>query len=186
MLYIYFVLVFLERVMPLLPPQRKRLWFVRVAVVNRRDVLNKRTAVALSTAGWPDKTIRAIESKQPDRFKASAAPLSRHLKRQEGRSRLDSKPYSVARICAHLPRVTYSKTAYEMPTACTFLQHIYILYTVKTFFSCMKGSDDILHLSKCATNTVICHLLFSLRLFRPRFLSSVKHQDVAYRLTCYY
>ncbi len=123
--------------MPLLPPQRKRLWFVRVAVVNRRDVLNKRTAVALSTAGWPDKTIRAIESKQPDRFKASAAPLSRHLKRQEGRSRLDSKPYSVARICAHLPRVTYSKTAYEMPTACTFLQHIYIyIYYIlwKLFF----------------------------------------------------
>ncbi len=99
------------------------------------------TAVALSTAGWPDKTIRAIESKQPDRFKASAAPLSRHLKRQEGRSRLDSKPYSVARICAHLPRVTYSKTAYEMPTACTFLQHIYIyIYYIlwKHFFQAWR------------------------------------------------
>ncbi len=169
MLYIYFLLVFLERVMPLLPPQRKRLWFVRVAVVNRRDVLNKRTAVALSTAGWPDKTIRAIESKQPDRFKASVAPLSRHLKRQEGRSRLDSKPYSVARICAHLPRVTYSKTAYEMQTACTFLQHIYI-YTVQTFFSGMKGSDDILRLSKCAILFVIFYFpsgCSDLVFFRP-------------------
>lgn len=113
----FFLLLFYWKgAVPLLPPQRKRPWFVRVAVVNRRDVLNKRTAAALSTAGWPDKTVRAIQSKQPDRFKASAAPLSRHLKRQKGRGRLDSKPHSVARIC--------ELTCHELQTACTFLQHV--------------------------------------------------------------
>lgn len=170
--------------MPLLPPQRKRPWFVRVAVVNRGDVLNKGTAVALSTAGWPDKTIRAIQSKQPDRFKASAAPLSRHLKRQEGRGRLDSKPYSVARICELTCHELHTPKLHMRCRLLVLFCSIYIYCA--NIFSWMKGSDDILRLSKCATNTAICHLLFAPGLFRPRFLSSVKHKDVAYRLTCYY
>ncbi len=157
--------------MPLLPPQRKRLWFVRVAVVNRRDVLNKRTAVALSTAGWPDKTIRAIESKQPDRFKASAAPLSRHLKRQEGRSRLDSKPYSVARICALTCHELHTPKRHTRCQLLVLFCSIYIyIYTVQTFFSGMKGSDDILRLSKCAILFVIFYFpsgCSDLVFFRP-------------------
>lgn len=132
MLYIhFFLLVFLERVMALLPPQRKRPRFVRVSVVNRRDVLNKRTAVALSTAGWPDKTIRAIQSKQPDRFKASAASLSRHLKRQEGRGRLDSKPYSVARICALTCHELHTP---KLHTRCKLLVILCSIYCANNFF----------------------------------------------------
>ncbi len=120
--------------MPLLPPQRKRPWFVRVAVVNRGDVLNKGTAVALSTAGWPDKTIRAIQSKQPDRFKASAAPLSRHLKRQEGRGRLDSKTYSVARICELTCHELHTPKLHMRCRLLVLFCSIYIYILCKHFF----------------------------------------------------
>lgn len=149
-----------------MPPQRKQPWFVRVALVNRKEVLKNRTVAALSTAGWPDKIVRAIHSKQPDRFKASTAALSRHLKRQEGRGRLDSKFYSVARI--------WVLTCHELDTPklhmrckllVLFFQHVYCA----NIFTCMKDSDDMLLLSKCATNTAICHLLYAPGLFRTHF-----------------
>lgn len=64
------------------------------------------------------------------------------------------------------------------------------LYTVQSVhtFACMKDPDDVLRLSKCATNTAICHVLFALGLFRTRFLSSVKDKGDAasYRLTYYF
>lgn len=141
--------------MALLPPQRKRPRFVRVSVVNRRDVLNKRTAVALSTAGWPDKTIRAIQSKQPDRFKASAASLSRHLKRQEGRGRLDSKPYSVARICALTCHELHTP---KLHTRCKLLVILCSIYCANNFFMHEGFRWHTAFLSKCATylSSFIC------------------------------
>lgn len=115
----------------------KRPWFVRGAVVNRRDVLNKLSARL-------DGLINSLID-----VKVSWLLWANTWRRD----RLDSKPFTCHESDTHKLHTRCCKNS----TRC--------LHVCCAKYACFCILDDILCLSKCATKTAICHVLFALGLF---------------------